>query len=617
MGKVKAGIIAVLFLSFTNPGSLHGEELVREPVKVLIFYSYGPDSAPFDRLGNLFRQRLAELSPRPVEFVEYSLPMATRDAETISPLFVDYLRAHLEKQPPDLVVAIGAPAARFCRDFREEIFPRARQMVLGLDRRRLPSLGLAKDVVVFGVDLDLRILLRNILDCLPETRRVHLVFGMTPFEQFWFEALSSAFKAEAPAVEIRSLSRLSLAQMRDEVSGLTDGEVVLVGILNRDASGVSHVLETGLEVLSEASSVPLFGYADQQLGLGIVGGSLTELHKIGKIGAEAAERLLRGEDPGQIESVFLPLGEPVYDHRALVRWDIPESRLPEGSRILYRRPALWETHRRTALIAVSILILQSLLISKLLQARSRARALRATLDQRRDDLAHLSRVSTLQVVSASLAHEVNLPLGVILSNAQAAEDMINRGILDKSGLLAILEDIVAADRRATDVLLKIRRFVRRENRSFGAHGLDELFRESMTLLGSTCRDRGVRVESSGLSGLPKLRCDPVEIQQVLINLILNGCEAVCGLESERRVVMVSAIRAEGRVRVSIEDRGRGFSEDPESLFDPFHTTRSDGMGLGLAISRLIVEAHGGSIRGESLETGAVFRFEIPVAGDDR
>ena len=232
----------------------------------------------------------------------------------------------------------------------------------------------------------------------------------------------------------------------------------------------------------------------------------------------------------------------------------------------------------------------------------------------RDNLTHLARVNTLGALSGSLAHELNQPLGIILSNAQAAQELLAREPPDVAEVQSILTDIVAADRHAGEVIGRLREMLKRGEVSLRPLLLNEIIEEVLRLAQSDLIARGVTVVRDLAADLPPIAGDRVQLQQLVLNLLLNGADAMAGKESNIRRIHAQTRLHQSRVQASIRDEGVGLPADVDRLFQPFYTTRPDGLGLGLSICQAIVCAHHGRLWAEPHpDGGAVFRFELPVA----
>lgn len=237
------------------------------------------------------------------------------------------------------------------------------------------------------------------------------------------------------------------------------------------------------------------------------------------------------------------------------------------------------------------------------------------LMQLRGQLAHAGRVSMMGQLASALAHELNQPLGAILRNAEAAELFMQADQPNLEEVRAIIADIRKDDQRAGDVIDRLRALLKRRDIESNALSASHLLDEVHALTRADAAARGVKLVVQSPTGLPLVRGDRVHLQQVLINLIINAMDALGESPSIDRQVRVEA-KPIGTdfVQVSVMDNGLGIPiEKLSHVFDPFFTTKPHGMGMGLPISRTIIEAHGGTISAANLtEGGAVFRFTLPV-----
>jgi signal transduction histidine kinase/integral membrane sensor domain MASE1 len=243
---------------------------------------------------------------------------------------------------------------------------------------------------------------------------------------------------------------------------------------------------------------------------------------------------------------------------------------------------------------------------------------RAELESQRSrqELAHFARVSTMGELTASLAHELNQPLTGILINAQTARRLLESGKADLAGLHAILLNIIEDDRRAADVIQRLRDMLRRGESDVSMLDLNALVRDVLKLLGSDIVIRNVTVVLDLDSQSAIVSGNRVQLEQVLLNLLLNAMESMAERTGGDRTVTVRTRRTdEHNVQASVEDVGPGLqSGTQETVFEPFYTTKASGMGMGLAISRSIIEAHGGMIWAENSPIGATFHFRLPLDG---
>jgi PAS domain S-box-containing protein len=243
----------------------------------------------------------------------------------------------------------------------------------------------------------------------------------------------------------------------------------------------------------------------------------------------------------------------------------------------------------------------------------RLRLEQATARQR-DELAHLSRVAMLGELSGSLAHELNQPLTAILSNAQAAQRFLAQSPPRVDQLAEILSDIVKSDHRARSVIQRLRAMLRKEQAQHQTLDVNDVVEESLRLMRSDLLNRDVTVATELADALPEVSGERNQLQQVLLNFMMNGCDAMLGRETDRRLFVRTQRNARGHIEISVTDRGAGIAEaDLERIFEPFVTTKTQGLGLGLAICRSIVEAHGGRLwASNNADAGATLHCELPA-----
>ena len=236
------------------------------------------------------------------------------------------------------------------------------------------------------------------------------------------------------------------------------------------------------------------------------------------------------------------------------------------------------------------------------------------LGRQRNELAHLTRVLLVSELSGSIAHELNQPLAAILSNAQAAIHLMDKPSPDHGEVREILNDIVEDDKRAGQVIQGLRLLLKKGERRREPVNVEDLVIEVLRLLRSDLLNAGVTVAAESAPALPPALGDPVQLQQVLLNLIVNGCDAMAALAPAARLLAVSSALEDGFIRVNVSDRGPGIAAEHASrVFEPFFTTKDHGLGLGLAVCRNIIEAHGGRLWArDNPGPGTTFSFTVPV-----
>jgi C4-dicarboxylate-specific signal transduction histidine kinase len=235
--------------------------------------------------------------------------------------------------------------------------------------------------------------------------------------------------------------------------------------------------------------------------------------------------------------------------------------------------------------------------------------------QHQAELAHAARLNTLGEMAAGLAHELNQPLAAIVNYARGCALRLRAGEVDREQLIEVIEEMSEQALRAGEVLRRIREFARSGELHRERLDPNELVREAARLAAVDARRLGVAMHLEPCADAPAVDVDRIQVEQVILNLVRNGFEAMQGAPRRPRELAIrTSTTALGDIEIAVSDTGAGLPEDVAvRVFDPFFTTKPDGLGLGLAISRTIIEAHGGRLWASNGSPGATFRFTLPAA----
>ena len=333
--------------------------------------------------------------------------------------------------------------------------------------------------------------------------------------------------------------------------------------------------------------------------------------------AAVALRILDGEKIGDIKPSFVDVASPIFDWRQMQRWRISESDLPSGSQVYFREPTAWERYSWQIAFITAILLVQAGLIMVLLSEHRRRQLAEVQSRQRMAELAHVNRFSTAGELTASIAHEINQPLGSILTNAETAQAILRSPMPDIAELDEIVTDIVQDDRRATEVIRRMRSLLKKTPFELKYLNLNDLVRETIEFLSSLAVGRKVELLNRITSEALPILGDRVQLQQVILNIVVNGIDAMKDSPSEQRTITIRTSRVGEFAALSVSDRGPGIPEDKlRAVFDPFYTSKAEGMGMGLSIARTIIDAHNGLIWAENRDHGGTsFRIKLPISSD--
>jgi signal transduction histidine kinase len=609
------GLLAKFCLAAIVYGLALANAAAAEHRRVLILHSVGREVRPWNEYAKHMRAELDRQSPWPLDVQEHSLVAARSADPNPEPPFVDYLRALYGEQQPDLIIVVGAPAANFIQRHRRDLFATAPMLFTTVEQRRVRMSELTEYDTVVAVTQDFRFLFESFLRIAPDTKTVAIVNGDSPNEQFWQGEMRRELKPLEDRIEIRWYDKLSYEDLLKQTAELPPHSAIFWSQMIVDGAGVAHEGDRALTRLYQTANAPIFSYDDAFYGGEIVGGPMHSALAGSKRAAAVAMRILGGEKPGDIKTPSSNFGPPRYDWRQLQRWKISERLLLPGSEIDFREPTPWEIYRWQILVIGSALVFQALLITLLLHERGRRQHAEVQSQQRMSDLAHVNRFSTAGELTASIAHEINQPLGAIRANAETMELMVKSGAPNIGQVREIVADIRRDEERVSNVILRLRSLLKKAPFEVRDTDFNEVVRETIDLLSGLAIGRQVELRSV-LSTVPlPVKGDPIQLQQVILNLIVNAMDAMSHLPVAERRITIRTVRDNEVAEVSIADRGPGIPPDNlKQVFEPLFTTKTEGMGIGLSIARTIVEAHLGQLLAENQPgSGALFRVSLPLA----
>ena len=585
-----------------------------QPVQkqVLVLQSVDRGNIVVDHFTTNFHVELDQRAEQPVNFVQVVVgPIGSVGAPERA--FVDFIGSTFaDGSKPDLIVAVSGPASIFARKYRKQLFPDTPLLFAAVDERYLRAAPLGENETAVASANDFPRLIDDILQVLPQTRQVFVVAGTGQLGQFWRRELEEPFSRFRDRLTFEWLDNLSLSEMLRRCASLPDNSAIFYLTYGTDAAGAAYADERVLADLRSTANAPVFGGQSVYLGAGVVGGTMLSVDTLARNTADVALRLLNGAPPGNINVPPQPPGQPIFDWRELRRWGIPESRLPPGSSVRYRAPSLWRAYRGTVLTAAGVVALQSLLIVGLVYQR-RARQ-RAESESRRNLAlaADASRRETMSALTSSIGHELGQPLGSIMHNAQAGRMMISANRATPDAIGEILSDIETQGARATQIIDRHRTMLRSHQLEKKPIDLYSVINESLAFVAHDMSARQVTAAVDLSSNRCVISGDPVLLQQVFVNLMMNAMDAMVETPPDRRHVGISSEVRVSDVDVSVRDTGPGLpAHILDRLFTPFVTTKARGLGIGLTIVRSIVDAHGGTIAARNnSDGGATFTLTL-------
>jgi signal transduction histidine kinase len=592
------------------PISLSAEPL---PRSVLVLDQSIPHTAWFSRLFGAFQSTLKAGSDTPITIYTERLEYSHFKGSEYDQIMRTFIKAKYREKPIGITVAIGLAAFEFAvglRDYLDSSMP----IVFGdIDDRVSAISKLPADVTGITVRSTLHDAVISAKALVPNLKRIALVGD--PFEQQTFRR---HYKEELPVyandLEKIDLMGLAMPELRKRVAALPEDTAIFYTSLSIDGTGARYDPNDALALVAEVANRPIVIDLETRLGYGGAGGFLLTADPIGEATARIVLRLLNGESASTIPITTGEFVKPVFDGRALKRWNVSEERLPPGSEIRFRETTAWEQYRWQILAIATALLLQSGMIIALFYEHRRRRFAEVEARRRMAELAHINRVATAGELSASIAHELKQPLAAIATNGSAALRWLARATPNLDEARAALKRVVDDGRRAGQLIGNIRAMFKRDDPGRSPLDVNDLIREVMVLSRDQLNRHRVAIQTDLFPALPQVSGNPVQLQQVILNLIMNAAEAMDAVTDRPRVLRVKTEPHEpSSVMITVQDSGPGIDrENSDRIFDTFFTTKSHGMGMGLSICRSIVEAHGGRLwASNGTHQGAVFHIVLP------
>jgi hypothetical protein len=371
MSRLSALAIVVLLAMATALTTSTSSRADVEPKRILMLHSFGLRFKPWTDYAQFIRSEITRRSQRSVDFHDHSLLNARLADDKSDGPFVDYLHAVYAQKPPDLILALGAPAANFVQRYRHRIFPGTPMVFTAVEQRRVEYDKLTDNDTVVPVAHDFPAAFENILRVLPRTKLIAIVTGVSPNAEFWLGEMRRELAPLGGRVELKWYNTLPFEDILKDAANLPPHSAIFWHLMNVDAAGVAHETNSALNKLSSVAAAPIFSYDGSFFGEAIVGGPMHSVEEGSEAAAAVAVRILNGEKPVNIRTPGTGFAPAKFDSRQMERWGIKESDLPPGSTVLFKPPTTWETYRWQILTAFSVIFLQAVFIALLLERQRR------------------------------------------------------------------------------------------------------------------------------------------------------------------------------------------------------------------------------------------------------
>jgi signal transduction histidine kinase len=490
---------------------------------------------------------------------------------------------------------------------------------LAADQGLLPSENITK------VILKLRFAetIQKACDLFPSYRNIFIISGCAPTDKYF----ASLVRGESGSLEkkynLAFITDLSLDSTLKFVSKIPENSIVIVPTYLSDKNGIQFSTPEIIGLLSTYSNSPIFPVFDSFVKReGGVGGYIFSFSLLGKETSRIAKEILRGIPMEKIVFNYAGLYENIFDWRVLKKWGLLKSKaLPPDSIYYYKESNFISEYKWYILAGMVFLLVETFLIVYLFKLNVRQKAIvrqKIEAENLYRIIVREERLMMMVELTASLSHELSQPLTAILYNAQACVRFLKMEKPDSDQIEEILLKIIKDDKRAGSLISSVRSLMKLEMRDKELVNLNSVIQDSLVIFKSEALNKNIRIINHPPDRTVNVFGDKIQLEQVLLNFLYNAGHAIENCDIDKRTIEIFQHIDKDSVRVSVKDSGKGIEgEILEKLFKPFVTTREKGFGIGLAVSRSIIENHNGEIWAENIpDGGAEFSFRLKIMKDE-
>jgi signal transduction histidine kinase len=598
------------------------ETFSRNQVKtIVVFFPLNANMPSYQNFLEGFRDALSVDSDEPYNFIiEYLDIQRSTDEEYVKHLVAMY-NEKLKSIKIHLLITIPPFSYSLLKKYGLEVMQNTPTLKIELD----PSIDYNTpgftDKNTLEIVLKFRIseTLKNAFGLFPDFKDVYIISGNSITDEYFAGLIhqgAADFKSTHHFIFISGIPFDSLVQL---VIKIPKNSIVFIPIYLSDKKNNSFSTPEVISILSNFSNAPVFPIFDSFLKTkGGIGGYVFSYIYLGKEVGEIARQLFKGKQLQDIhvdEAIFYKY---MYDWKQLKKWNLTGSKAIPANSIFYNKdPDLIYELRGYILLVLFLLVTETILIVYLIRLNKRQKLI-ATQKTETENLYHEvireDRMSTMAELTASLSHELNQPLTAILYSAQAGKRFLDSDKLDPAQAREIFENIIEDDKRAAALIISVRSLMKLETREKEKVNLNSLIRNTINIFHSEAVKQNIQINQQQNNEPVFVFGDKIQLQQVILNFLSNAANAMKKTEKEFKILEIKLMQEMDFVTVSVRDSGPGI--DPaikDRLFRPFVTSRKRGFGIGLAVSRSIIEKHNGDIRAENIPAGgAEFSFKLAI-----
>jgi signal transduction histidine kinase len=606
--------LALMLALGSAPAPAHADG-VAPGANVLMLYGLDPYIPTFLAMDKAMREDLARTAGPRIHIFSESLDAQRFAMETLEPEMASLFARKYRALPVKVVVAVSRTALEFFQRHGAQLWPDARLVYVGFLGYEFSPAALPRGASAVLSILDVAGTIDIARQMQPRSSRIVVISGASEIDRRAEKQARDALADSDSRVTVEYLSGLPLQELVVRVAREPADSIVVYLSQFRDRNGGPYEPLEVLRNVVATSQAPVYGAAEPYIGLGVAAGSVSSYADKGRLVSKQVRSALSTEPTDPHDVMLQAPNRCVADARALKRWSLDARLLPRGCVIQFATVPVWRQYWWQIALALVVVSAEAALIVALFYQRRRRQRAEQSEQAHRAELAHAGRLSVAGELTGAIAHEINQPLGAILSNADAGDLLLDSGFDHREKLREIFADIRRDDLRASEVIQHLRDLLRKHPSDRKPFDMNDVVTDLESIMRAEARRRGVALGIQRAPGALIVLGDRIQVQQVLINLVLNAMDAVHGQPEPRRTVTVSVGQRKRNAVLTVADSGLGIAPEHQGrIFESFYSTKGTGMGLGLSITRTIVESHGGRVWIEVTgNEGTEFRAELPLA----
>jgi signal transduction histidine kinase len=611
-------IITTLLLIIFSSGGLAQEKKVRTCV---MFFSYSASMVAYQNMLEGFKDSFIQPLNQPVSIVVEYLDLGRTNSGSYGKSIVDMYNQKYKENGIDLIIAVGPGILPFLKQAGLKMLYKSPIILVDIFTSQADSVDNASQINELPIYLKYNYFgksLNTICNLFPDRRNVYCVNGDGMLDKYYKSILKDSQRSSSGTHKFFDITGISIDSTLRKISQLPEGSIVVMVSFSEDINGLPFTTPEVANLIAKISKVPFFilgGDSFPKDG-GAIGGLVINYVNVGREFGKAANQIMSGTDPKSTKVNTPCFYQYIYDWRELRRWNLIYSKaIPEQSTFLYKTQSLVSEFKWYISGIMVFIVFQTLVIIYLVKAHRTQKKVKMQILENQymlDKIVREDRLSKMTVLTASLSHELNQPLTGILSCAQAGLRFLDSDKLDRAQAKEIFENIIEDDTRAGSIISGVRSLMKIEIRKKKNVMINSLVAESLDIMRNEIMRHGITLMTKPENSPIFVIADKIQLQQVLLNFLRNSVDAIDKRDTGDKIIEVTVKLDNDLVTVTVGDSGPGIDKSIlEKLFKPFVTTGKTGFGIGLAISRSIIEDHDGEIWAKNIpDGGAEFSFRL-------